>query len=120
MAKIGALLTPSPQRCPLLPYERACMVAWWFKRHNIKGRVTILDHKDGISPTGLGFQVAFEELYKDQITYVPNAHVQEVDPFNKRIKTSAGDMRLDHAVLIAPHQAGDIAWKAGTIGRDAA
>lgn len=113
-------LPPPPQRCPPSPYERACMVAWWFKRHNIKGRVTILDHKDGIRPIGLGFQAAFEELYKDQITYVPNAHVQEVDPFNKRIKTSAGDMRFDHAVLMAPHQAGDLAWKAGTIGRDAA
>lgn len=111
-------LPPPPQRCPPSPYERACMVAWWFKRHNIKGRVTILDHKDGIRPIGLGFKAAFEELYKDQITYVPNAHVQEVDPFNKRIKTSAGDMRFEHAVLMAPHQAGDLAWKAGTIGRD--
>jgi NADPH-dependent 2,4-dienoyl-CoA reductase/sulfur reductase-like enzyme len=95
------------------------MVAWWFKKHNIKGRVTILDHKDGIRPIGLGFKAAFEELYKDQITYVPNAHIQEVDPFNKRIKTSAGDMRFDHAVLMAPHQAGDLAWKAGAVGRDA-
>jgi NADH dehydrogenase FAD-containing subunit len=111
-------LPPPPQRCPPSPYERACMVGWWFKKNKIKGRVTILDHKDGIRPIGMGFKTAFEELYKDQITYVPNAHIQEVDPFNKRIKTSAGDMRFDHAVLMAPHQAGDLAWKAGTVGRD--
>jgi NADH dehydrogenase FAD-containing subunit len=112
-------LPPPPQRCPPSPYERACMVAWWFKKHNIKGKVTILDHKDGVRPIGPGFRAAFHELYKDYITYVPNAHVREVDPFNKTIKTSAGDMRFDHAVLMAPHQAGDIAWKAGAVGTNA-
>ncbi|MFT3664949.1 FAD-dependent oxidoreductase [Piscinibacter sp.] len=112
-------LPPPPQRCPPSPYERACMVAWHFKTNKIPGRVTILDHKPRIMPIGVGFKAAFDELYKDYITYVPNAHVQEVDPFAKRIKTSAGDMRFDHAVLMAPHQAADIAWKAGTIGADA-
>ncbi len=112
-------LPPPPQRCPPSPYERACMVAWHFKTHGIKGRVTILDHKDSIRPIGAGYRAAFTELYKDYITYVPNAHIQEIDPFNRRIKTAAGDMRFDHAVLMAPHQAGDIAWKAGAIGTNA-
>lgn len=112
-------LPPPPQRCPPSPYERACLVAWWFKTNNIKGHVTILDHKPGVAPIGAGFRAAFSELYKDFITYVPNAQVQEVDPFGKRIKTSAGDMRFEHAVLMAPHQAADIAWKAGTVGTDA-
>ena len=110
-------LPPPPQRCPPSPYERACMVAAHFKANGIKGRVTILDHKPGVAPIGPGFRAAFSELYKDQITYVPNAHVLEVDPFNQRIRTKAGDMRFDHAVLMAPHQAGDLAWKAGAIGR---
>ncbi|TXC62075.1 NAD(P)/FAD-dependent oxidoreductase [Piscinibacter aquaticus] len=104
---------------PAQPYERACLVARHFKTNKIKGRVTILDHKPRIAPIGVGFKAAFEELYKDYITYVPNAQVQEVDPFNKRIKTSAGDMRFDHAVLMAPHRAADIAWKAGTVGTGA-
>ncbi len=112
-------LPPPPQRCPPSPYERACMVAWHFKTNKIPGRVTILDHKPRIMPIGAGFKAAFDELYKDYITYVPNAQVQEVDPFAKRIKTSAGDMRFDHAVLMAPHQAADIAWKAGAIGTNA-
>jgi NADH dehydrogenase FAD-containing subunit len=112
-------LPPPPQRCPPSPYERACMVAWWIKTKGIKGRVTILDHKAGVMPIGVGFRAAFQELYKDQITYVPNAQIKEVDPFNRRIVTSAGDMRFDHAVLMAPHQAGDMAWKADAIGRTA-
>jgi NADH dehydrogenase FAD-containing subunit len=112
-------LPPPPQRCPPSPYERACLVAWYFKTNKIKGRVTILDHKPGVAPIGAGFRSAFSELYKDYITYVPNAHVQEIDPFAQRIKTAAGDMRFDHAVLMAPHQAADIVWKAGAIGTDA-
>jgi NADPH-dependent 2,4-dienoyl-CoA reductase/sulfur reductase-like enzyme len=112
-------LPPPPQRCPPSPYERACLVAWWFKKNRIKGHITILDHKDGIRPIGVGFREAFRDLYGDIITYVPNAAVQEVDPFNKRIKTAAGDLTFDHAVLMAPHQAGDLAWKAGAIGTNA-
>ena len=112
-------LPPPPQRCPPSPYERACMVAWWFKSRGIKGHVTILDHKDGVRPIGPGFRAAFQELYKDQITYVPNAQVQSIDPFSKRIRTSAGDMKFDHAVFMAPHQAGDLAWKAGAVGLNA-
>ncbi len=108
-------LPPPPQRCPPSPYERACMVAWYFKTNGIKGKVTILDHKPRAMPIGPGFMAAFNELYKDYITYVPNAQIQEVDPFNQRIRTSAGDMKFDHAVLMAPHQAGDLAWKAGAL-----
>lgn len=112
-------LPPPPQRCPPSPYERACLTAWYFKSHKIKGHITILDHKPQIMPIGGGFKAAFEELYKDYITYVPNAQVQEVDPFSKRIKTKAGDMKFDHAVLMAPHQAGDLAWKAGAVVKNA-
>jgi NADH dehydrogenase FAD-containing subunit len=112
-------LPPPPQRCPPSPYERACMIAWHFKTNKIKARVTILDHKPNVMPIGPGFKAAFEELYKDYITYVPNAHVVEIDPFNKRIKTKAGDMKFDHAVFMAPHQAGDMAWRADAVGRDA-
>ncbi|QTD46397.1 NAD(P)/FAD-dependent oxidoreductase [Ottowia testudinis] len=108
-------LPPPPQRCPPSPYERACLIAWHFKTHGIKGHITILDHKPAIAPIGLGYKRAFEELYKDFITYVPNAHVQEVDPFNQRIRTAAGDHSFDHAILMAPHQAGDLAWLAGAV-----
>lgn len=112
-------LPPPPHRCPPSPYERACLIAGLFKKNKVKGRVIILDPKDSPKPITEGFQEAFANLYKDQITYVPKAVIQEVDPFNKRIRTAAGDFRFDHAILMAPHQAGDMAWKAGVIGRGA-
>ena len=49
---------------------------------------------------------------------MPNAHVKEVDPFAKRIKTAAGDFDFDHAILMTGHQAGDLAWKAGAVGKN--
>lgn len=112
-------LPPPPHRCPPSPYERACLIAGLFKQKKIKGRVIILDPKESPKPITEGFQEAFSTLYKDQIAYVPKAAIREVDPFQKRIRTTAGDFRFDHAILMAPHQAGDMAWKADTIGRDA-
>lgn len=108
-------LPPPPQRCPPSPYERACLIASMFKHKGIPGKILILDHKDGVRPIGPGFKSAFEELYKDIITYVPNARIEEIDPFKKHIKTEAGDFDFDHAILMAPHQAGDLAWKAGVV-----
>lgn len=112
-------LPPPPHRCPPSPYERACLIAGLFKQRGIKGKITILDPKPSPAPITGGYQEVFENLYKDQITYVPKAQISEVDPYNKRIKTSAGDFRFDHSILMAPHQAGDMAWKAGVIGRNA-
>ncbi len=111
-------LPPPPHRCPPSPYERACLIAGLFKQRKIKGKVIILDPKPSPAPITGGFQEAFENLYKDQIVYVPKAVIKEVDPFNKKIKTAAGDFTFDHSILMAPHQAGDMAWKAGVIGKN--
>ena len=111
-------LPPPPHRCPPSPYERACLIAGLFKQRKINGKVIILDPKPSPAPITGGFQEAFRELYKDQIVYVPKAVISEVDPFNKKIKTAAGDFSFDHSILMAPHQAGDMAWKAGVIGRN--
>lgn len=110
-------LPPPPHRCPPSPYERACLMAWHIKTNKIPGKIIILDPKPKIAPIGEGYKAAFEELYPDIITHVPNAKVKEVDPFNKRIKTEAGDFDFDDAVLMPPHQAADMIWYADLIGK---
>lgn len=112
-------LPPPPHRCPPSPYERACVMAWHMKVNKIPGKIVILDPKPRIMPIGGGFKAAFEELYPDIIQHVPNAAVREVDPFNKRIKTAAGDFQFDDAVLMPPHQAADMVWHADLIARNA-
>ncbi len=109
-------LPPPPHRCPPSPYERACLMAWHIKSTKIPGKIIILDPKPNIAPIGEGYRAAFEELYPDIITHVPNAAIKEVDPFNKRIKTTAGDFEFDDAVLMPPHQAADMIWYADLIG----
>lgn len=111
-------LPPPPHRCPPSPYERACLMAWHIKKNKIPGKIIILDPKPKIAPIGEGYKAAFEELYPDIITHVPNAVVKEVDPFNKKIKTAAGDFTFDDAVLMPPHQASDMVWYADLIGKD--
>lgn len=110
-------LPPPPHRCPPSPYERACLIAWHIKKNKIPGKILILDPKPKIAPIGVGYKQAFDELYPDIITHVPNARVQEVDPFNKRIKTAAGEFKFDDAILMPPHQAADMVWAADLIGK---
>ena len=112
-------LPPPPHRCPPSPYERACLMAAHFQRQKIPAKIVILDPKPRIAPIGLGYRLAFEDLYDDIITHVPNATVREVDPFNRVIKTAAGDFRFDDAVLMGHHQAADLVWKMGAIGKTA-
>lgn len=110
-------LPPPPHRCPPSPYERACLIAWHIKKNKIPGKILILDPKPKIAPIGVGYKQAFDELYPDIITHVPNARVQEVDPFNKRIKTAAGEFKFDDAILMPPHQAAEMVWTADLIGK---
>ncbi len=110
-------LPPPPHRCPPSPYERACLMAWWFKENKVPAKIVILDPKPRIAPIGPGYKQAFEELYPDIIQHVPNAAVKSVDPFNRKIVTTAGEWKFDDAILMSPHQAADIVWKADAIGR---
>ena len=112
-------LPPPPHRCPPSPYERACLMAAHFQKNRIPAKIVILDPKPRIAPIGLGYKQAFEELYSKTITYVPNAGVKEIDPFNRVAKTAAGDFKFDDAILMGHHQAAELTWKLGAIGRTA-
>jgi NADH dehydrogenase FAD-containing subunit len=111
-------LPPPPHRCPPSPYERACLIASHFQKNKIPGKILILDPKPRIAPIGLGYRLAFEDLYPDIIQHVPNAVVKEVDPFKKVIKTGAGDFDFDDAIFMGHHQAADLVWKLGAIGKN--
>lgn len=108
-------IPPMPYRCPPTPYERAVVIGSWLKSRRIPGRLTILDP----NPVMPAFNRLFSDQLKDQITYVPHARVTSVDPFQKRIVTDFDDIRFDDALLAPPQRAGELAWQAGLIGRDA-
>jgi NADH dehydrogenase FAD-containing subunit len=112
-------LPPPPHRCPPSPYERACLMAAHFQANKIPAKILILDPKPRIAPIGAGYRMAFEDLYTDTIQHIPNAAVQSVDPFNKRIRTAAGEFAFDDAILMGHHHAAELVWKLGAIGRNA-
>ncbi|MDO8891836.1 MAG: FAD/NAD(P)-binding oxidoreductase [Sulfurimicrobium sp.] len=107
-------LPPMPYRCPPSPYERACMIGALLKSRRIKGKLIVLDPNSHV----LGFGRIFSEQYPDQIVYLPETRIKSVDPFSKTLQTEVDDFHFDDAILMAPQQAGDLAWKAGLIARD--
>ena len=77
-------------RCLPAPYERACMIADYFKKKKLKAKVILLDENSGITIKKKGFSSAFEELYADYLEYVPNAAIQSID-LEKKIVTTEMD-----------------------------
>ena len=92
-------------RCLPAPYERACLIADYFKHNKIKGRVVLLDENNDITIKAHGFHTAFNELYKDYILYEPNAKIEEIDLDNKVVTTEFGEFAFDDASFY-PHVRG--------------
>ncbi|MDD2932865.1 MAG: FAD/NAD(P)-binding oxidoreductase [Methylotenera sp.] len=86
-------------RCLPAPYERACMVAAYFKKHKIKAKVVILDFNPEITIKAKGFHAAFEELYKDYIEWQPSVNITGVDLDKKIIKTEFDNIPFDDASI---------------------
>ena len=106
----------APYRCPPGPYERACQVAWYFKRAKPKSKVLVLDgNPDVTSKAGL-FKKAWNEEYKGLVEYRPNHVLTDVDLATKTAKfETADDVKADVLNVVPPHRAGGIARTAGVI-----
>ena len=111
---VYALSIPkAPYRCPPGPYERASLVAAYFKQYKPRSKVVILDANEDIqSKKGL-FLKAWQELYKGLIDYVPNSEVKDVDVANTTAILDFDRFKADVLNVIPPQQAGHIAHQAG-------
>jgi sulfide dehydrogenase [flavocytochrome c] flavoprotein chain len=112
---VYALAIPlAPYRCPPGPYERACMVANYFKKAKPKSKVVILDANDDIqSKKGL-FMKAWDEHYKGMIEYRPKHKVVDVDANTNTLKFEFNDdFKAGVANVIPNMRAGDIAVRSG-------
>ncbi len=90
---------PGIFRCTASPYERACLVAAYFKREKIKGKVILIDPREQPGVKAAGFLTAFEELYADTLEYMSSTSVKGVDADNKAIVTEFDDIPFDDAVI---------------------
>lgn len=112
---VYALSIPlAPYRCPPGPYERACMVASYFKVAKPRSKVVIYDgNPDITSKKGL-FLKAWEQHYPGLIDYKPNAALREVTA-DGTAKFEFEDIRPAVLNVIPPQRAGDIAHAAGLV-----
>lgn len=103
----------APYRCPPGPYERACMVAHYFKTKKPKSKVLVLDaNEEIVSKKGL-FLKAWADNYKGIIEYRPQNELRDVDAANRTAILEFDQVKADVLNVVPPQRAGDIAAKSG-------
>jgi sulfite dehydrogenase len=105
----------APYRCPPGPYERASMVAAYFKQAKPRSKVLILDANPDVTSKGGLFKAAWKDLYGGIIEFRGNARAIGVDAKTMTVKLEVEDVKGDVLNVVPPHGAGDIARKAGLI-----
>ncbi len=114
--KFVMVIPANPFRCPPGPYERAAMVAHYFKQHKPKSKILLLDDKDAFSKQALFLQ-GYKALYGDMIEWVKQSDdgkVGRVDAKQREVETTFGTRhRADVLNVIPPQKAGFIADRAG-------
>lgn len=104
----------APYRCPPGPYERACMVASYFKQAKPRSKVVIFDANDDITSKKGLFMKAWDEHYKGMIDYRPKHKVVDVDVATNTLKFEFNDDFKAAILNVIPNQsAGSIAVKTG-------
>jgi sulfide dehydrogenase [flavocytochrome c] flavoprotein subunit len=113
---VYALAIPkAPYRCPPGPYERACMVASYFKQFKPKSKVLVLDANPEITSKKPLFEKAFADHYKGIIEYRANNELKSVDAATGTGKLEFDDVKADVFNVVPPQRAGDIARTAGLV-----
>ncbi len=112
---VYALTIPeAPFRCPPGPYERACQVAWYFKRFKPKSKVLVLDaNQDVVSKPAL-FKKAWAEQYPDIIEYRNQHKTIAVSADEGLLKFDVqGDVKADVINALPSMRANKLATQTG-------
>ena len=103
-----------PYRCPPGPYERASVVAGYFKAHKPRSKVLILDANPDVISKGALFKKVWAEQYKGMLEYRSQHRVTAVDAKAGVIKFDVQDDVKAQVLNVLPAmRAGAIAVQAG-------
>ncbi len=106
----------SPYRCPPGPYERACLVGSYFKNRKPKSKILLLDANPDVQSKKNFFISAWEKIYKNNIEYVPNMEISELDFKSRTLISQFGDrIKGDVLNVIPPNTSGKIAHLADLV-----
>lgn len=104
----------APYRCPPGPYERASVVAAYFKRAKPKSKLLILDANPDVTSKGPLFKKAWAELYPGMVEYRPQHKVVAVDARAGTLKLEVqDDVKADVLNVLPPMRAGALAVQTG-------
>jgi len=103
----------APFRCPPAPYERACLVASYFKQRKPKSKVIILDANEEVASKKDLFTKAWADLFNGIVEYRNENEVKDVEPGTNTAVTEFDKLKADVLNVIPPQRAGAIATKSG-------
>ena len=105
-------------RCLPAPYERACLIADYFKKEDIEGKVILIDENDDITIKATGFHSAFKKLYGDYIEYMPGTKIVKFDLDKKEITTDYDDVIAFEDAAFYPHVRGGKLLEVAGVAKD--
>jgi NADPH-dependent 2,4-dienoyl-CoA reductase/sulfur reductase-like enzyme len=106
----------APYRCPPGPYERASLIASYFKAQKPKSKVVILDANEKVLSKEKLFRGVWETDYRDILEYRPNWNAAAVDAAQRSVTSEVGDtFKADVLNIVPPQRAGEIARLAGVV-----
>lgn len=110
----------APYRCPPGPYERASVVAAYFKRHKPRSKVLILDANPDVTSKGPLFKKAWAELYPGMVEYRPQHRAAAVDGASRTVKFEVqDDVQADVLNVLPTMRAGQLAVQTGLANANA-
>jgi sulfide dehydrogenase [flavocytochrome c] flavoprotein chain len=105
---------PNPFRCPPGPYERASLIAYYFKQYKPRAKILILDAKDSFFEQDV-FQDGWNRHYPGMIEWLPGQFtggIKAIDVTGRLIKTAGDTFKADVANVIPAQEAGQLAQQA--------
>ena len=116
-----AIVIPEvPYRCPPAPYERASVVAGYFKAAKPRSKVLILDANEDVTSEAALFKKTWAESYKGLIEYRPQFKATGVDASTRTVRFEIqDDVRADVLNVLPPMRAGAIAVQSGLANSNA-
>ena len=108
----------APYRCPPGPYERACMVATYFKKAKPKSKIIILDGNPDIASKKPLFLATWKKHFgfgtdNSMIEFRPNNMPRSVDAKKMMVGTEFDDVKGDVINVVPPMRAAEICGMAG-------
>jgi sulfide dehydrogenase [flavocytochrome c] flavoprotein chain len=110
----------APYRCPPGPYERASVVAGYFKAAKPRSKVLILDANADVTSKAALFKKAWADLYGPMVEYLPQHKAVSVDARANVVKFEVhDDVKADVLNVLPPMRAGALAVQTGLANANA-